>query len=522
MVIHLTIEYKSRDKHLLRQLFRHAKTALAVMLVLVMATTSNLAEEKNTSFYIKEVEKPYKGTMDGDMSGFLGAIIIPGDELGEFGSIGDVITPLPEEPVVPIKSSSDEYEKVRVIAMTDGEGDDRSSMVRFLLYANEMDIEAIIQTNSYYQIYGHSKNTGDTWLEKHIDAYESVLGNLLVHDSGYPSADYLREAMYIGDEDPNHVKRDKASSLPPFDNTDGSDRIIEVLLDEDPRPVWVQAWGGTNTLAQALYELKYSGNYSDAMYEKAIGKLRIHAISFQDDSGEYIEDHFPDALLIKSYAFAESWGYNNDQGPLLGKGWVSENIADHGFLADRYIKQSILEGDTPSFLNAIANGLGGDVNPLYGGWGGQFYLEKASIYRDLEIDGDRAFTINKYVEAAQNDFAARLDWSNTNDYAKANHEPVAVIDNVLNIEVTKGESLTISAKDSYDNDGDSLEFKWQQNKEASTYKKAVVLSGSNTDSLSVDIPTNISSGATIHFILEVKDDGVPAMVSYLRIILTMK
>ena len=40
--------------------------------------------------------------------------------------------------------------KPRVIVMTDGEVDDRSSMIRFLLYTSEMDVLAIIETNSIF------------------------------------------------------------------------------------------------------------------------------------------------------------------------------------------------------------------------------------------------------------------------------------------------------------------------------------------------------------------------------------
>ena len=39
-------------------------------------------------------------------------------------------------------------EKPRVIVMTDGEVDDRCSMVRFLLYTNDLDVVAIIETSS--------------------------------------------------------------------------------------------------------------------------------------------------------------------------------------------------------------------------------------------------------------------------------------------------------------------------------------------------------------------------------------
>src|SRR5437867_8715050 len=95
-----------------------------------------------------------------------------------------------------------EVVKPRVIVKTDGEIDDRSSMVRFLLYTNDVDVVAIIQTNSVHQLKGRSV---EKWLEKEIDAYGQVYPNLIVHDLSYPSAEELRSKVYLGDEDTTHL-----------------------------------------------------------------------------------------------------------------------------------------------------------------------------------------------------------------------------------------------------------------------------------------------------------------------------
>ena len=47
--------------------------------------------------------------------------------------------------------------KPRIIATTDGEIDDRCSMVRFLLYANEWDIEGIIYCSSKFHSLAYSR-----------------------------------------------------------------------------------------------------------------------------------------------------------------------------------------------------------------------------------------------------------------------------------------------------------------------------------------------------------------------------
>ncbi len=55
--------------------------------------------------------------------------------------------------------------KPRVIVMTDGEIDDHSSMIRFLLYTCDIDLLAIIETNSIFQRDGHSN---EDWFEKQL------------------------------------------------------------------------------------------------------------------------------------------------------------------------------------------------------------------------------------------------------------------------------------------------------------------------------------------------------------------
>ena len=102
-------------------------------------------------------------------------------------------------------------EKPRVIVLTDAETDDRCSMVHFLLYTNDMQVDAIIQTNSCFQRKGWSS---EPWLAEQLDAYEKVYPNLKVHDAGYPSPDYLRSRVYVGDEDPKGVKKSKRPAVP--------------------------------------------------------------------------------------------------------------------------------------------------------------------------------------------------------------------------------------------------------------------------------------------------------------------
>lgn len=157
-------------------------------------------------------------------------------------------------------------EKQRVIVTSDGEIDDECSIVRFLLYANEWDIEGIITSSSQYHWQGH-KWAGDDWINPYLDAYEKVYDNLKQHDRDYPTPQYLRDRTVLG-----NVKAEGEMD----EVTEGSELIVNVLLDEtDPRPVWIQAWGGTNTIARALKTIEEK--YPEKM-EYVANKIRLFLI----------------------------------------------------------------------------------------------------------------------------------------------------------------------------------------------------------------------------------------------------
>ena len=84
----------------------------------------------------------------------------------------------------------------RVIVLTDlsNEPDDEESLVRFLVYANEFDVEGLIATTSTHL----KKGPREDILRRDLDAYEKVLPNLRKHAPGYPSAGQLRAVTATG------------------------------------------------------------------------------------------------------------------------------------------------------------------------------------------------------------------------------------------------------------------------------------------------------------------------------------
>jgi hypothetical protein len=131
-------------------------------------------------------------------------------------------------------NTSIDFDKPRIIVTSDGEVDDECSMVRFLLYANDWDVEGIITSSSMYHWKGH-RWAGDDWADPYLDAYSEVYPNLILHNSEYPSPEYLKSINLLG----NIAGKGEMDSVTP-----GSQHIVKVLLDEsDNRPIWLQAWG---------------------------------------------------------------------------------------------------------------------------------------------------------------------------------------------------------------------------------------------------------------------------------------
>lgn len=435
--------------------------------------------------------------------------------------------------------------KPRVLVLTDisNEPDDEESLVRFLLYSNEFDVEGLVATTSTHL---RDRIRPDI-IRDTVQAYGQVRANLLLHAPGFPETARLLSLVKSGQPGfgMDAVGEGKA--------TEGSRWIIEVVDRPDPRPVWIPIWGGANTLAQALWDVKYTRSPEEL--EKFVAKLRVYSISDQDDAGRWLRITFPTLFYIVSpstVTAAEYWRstwsgiagdrfYRNGPGEhfhLVDNPWLRENIIEnHGPLGARYpLVAYIMEGDTPSFLNLIPNGLASDVSPAYGGWGGRYelrrvYGETRPIWTDsrdtLRLAGNHEHTSNqatvwRWREAYQHDFAARMDWC-VMPREKANHNPVAIVNNSpgkapLELTARPGATLQLSAAGSTDPDGDKLTYRWFIYPEAGTLREPARLENANAAEARLHLPAQSQRGGTLHVILELKDTGSPALFSYRRVI----
>jgi hypothetical protein len=465
------------------------------------------------------------------------------------------------KPAAPdVTPAVDPFPKPRVFVTSDGEIDDQCSMVRFLLYANEWDIEGIITTSSQYHWQGH-KWAGDDWIKPYLDAYAQVYPNLVKHDARYPTSEYLRARTVLG-----NVKAEGEME----EVTPGSELIAKVLLDDsDKRPIWIQAWGGPNTIARALKTIEEQ--HPDKMAAVA-KKLRFFFIWEQDNAYQnYIRPHWgkyaiptiiSDQFLTYFYAWKQ-YLPPEQQAYLVGS-WMKPNILEsHGPLCALYQAHQKgdkgfdegdfrSEGDSPAFLHNIATGLRSMESPDWGGWGGRYvrvrdntwldpvpepgyqYPEgrwytssawgRARIKKEIPNDAElRAYLKPtwRWIDALQNDFAARADWC-VKSYAEANHPPVVVLANALNLKAKPGTTVKLSARGTSDPDGNSLEYHWWQYREAESYNGTIEIRDAGKPDISFTVPGDVSKGKTIHVICEVTDNGAPPLTRYQRVVVEIE
>src|SRR5688572_9693087 len=96
-------------------------------------------------------------------------------------------------------------ERLRLIIETDagGDPDDEQSLVRFLLYANEWDVEGIIANREHARDRENlnPERTGLGIVRRLLDAYGVCWTNLVQHDERYPTQEQLWKRTVAGYND---------------------------------------------------------------------------------------------------------------------------------------------------------------------------------------------------------------------------------------------------------------------------------------------------------------------------------
>ncbi|XVV08614.1 nucleoside hydrolase-like domain-containing protein [Actinoplanes sp. CA-131856] len=456
--------------------------------------------------------------------------------------------------------------KPRTVVTTDMEQDDLASLIRYLLYTNDLDTQGIIYTSSKFHWAGDGKGTEfflpdreyttpqTSWRwtgtrtiqDQVLPAYAKVYGNLKRHDADYPSPAELRSLVRVGNID---FEGEMSADTP------GSNLIRDLLLDKDPRPLYLQAWGGTSTIARALTSIedRYASTPQWKRVQAAVSaKAVILASGFQDETyANYISVKWPALRVEELSAGYATWGYNCNWG---GAGNVRGLPADRVYFTGAWTKANIQIGPYGSLYRSWLDGqaMPGDPLDIFGipseapkgwckplkpydflsegdnvafnpllGWGGRVTQVSTSpnLWKLAPTEKDASgadvpnLTTLRWAAAAQNDFAARMKWTLTPSYRRGNHAPsVQATDSVR---ARPGASVSLSARTS-DPDHDRVAVRWWQYREEGTYPGAVTVTARGNRA-TVKVPSDAKAGQTISVIVEATDNGEHPLTRYDRV-----
>lgn len=316
-----------------------------------------------------------------------------------------IMSDFPPLDVIPVKAPYGSPEKL-------SDPDDIQSMVRFLLYTNDLDVEGLIASAGTRANIARKQNIIDI-----LNVYDQVDENLRKHDKRYPTANQLRAITWQG-RDKTYGKGGMANLGKDMD-TEASNAIIRIVDKPDDRPVFVCAWGGTYEVAQAIWKIKNTRTPSEL--KRFLSKLRIYSIARQDNTVQWLLDNFPELfIIVADNTFRGMMSYAPGSDPTLTDiDWVYKNIhRGHGMLGLMYPedttmdpdKKGVREGDTPSFLYLVSavRGLNDPNKPDQASWGGQFIQPDPT--KNHWYDGPGPESVYKWRAEVQADFASRADW----------------------------------------------------------------------------------------------------------------
>ena len=429
------------------------------------------------------------------------------------------------------------------IAPADVEPDDMESMVHLMVYADMFEIEALITSVGWncdpYPV------EWAQYLQRVINAYEKDVTNLMKrseqtsflsfseengqqHIGYWPSADYIRSRAVMGSVQGGIKAIGESNDSP------GNELLIRLADENDPRPIYVAAWGGANTLAQAIWKVQQTRSTEEL--KRFVRKFRIYTITDQDmgynnrmnraySSHMWLRREFKDDLQ-----FIWDEGTWQEQCELGKQHWTmhQNHIQTKGALGKEYPNYKWgVEGDTPSFLYVLPNGLNDPEDPSQAGWAG--YHQRGLCPDSLTTawtswqEPMRSISVGykqRFYPVELNDFMARMQWA---DKGEGNHNPIVVVNghqgpSPLLLQAKAGETIRLDASRSSDPDLNTIVFHWWQQPEIGTAQ--LVIDDTDNPITTVRIPTD-AAGQTLHVICEVSDKGAFQLKSYQRIIISI-
>ena len=464
----------------------------------------------------------------------------------------------------------DKSKQARILITTDLEVDDMNGLLLSLIYSDQYDLTGIVWTAGMFHFSGDGgqhtlgeitpnfraqsthcehrvKGTADltdlrpvdpTWLGRVLDYYEADYAKVSKNNPNYPTPEYLRSITKVGNIEFEGDYR--------FE-TEGSKLIYDRIMDDDPRPLIIQHWGGINTTVRALYSIyeKYHGTPQwDSVLKKVTDKVRISG-NGEDNcrSDSKIDEMFPGlknadriggffnygtffsagkdpqraaAPELQPYMHApwnlEAYKYNH--GKLTGEIWLmAEGRAIYGepliynFGLIDYIDwaQAAEQGWAAEGLKSFKRV---DYEPF--SWG--FCQFGCASFINIGLRSDVQNRDNHYTAVMWEELAARADWAICYP-SDCNHAPI-VDGGQLDFTAAPGKKVNLagSAKDP---DGDRLITKWY----SPTGAQVSATEGWKT---TVTVPSDAKSGDKVVVNLEVRDDAERPMTRFAQYVITVK
>lgn len=493
--------------------------------------------------------------------------------------------------------------KIRTIITQDAEVDDQNSLRHFLLYSNEVELQGIVQTSSKFHWQGvpgtdakkitlegelsGDKNEGTydspyrwpgtDWMYRVIDDYEKDYPNLIRHAQGYPTPDYLRSITKIG-----NIGYKGETEHP----TEGSELIRRAILDNDTRPLYIQVWGGCNTIVRALMDIQAEfGSRPEwpAIREKIAKKIIITACGEQDETYRtYLAEQWPSIQFVKTLqmgSYAYPWfqmpeGESKDtlradfmkRRILNGKSalasgyrtWLdgvryegeeeasqfgaNPNIAKEWFGAGFGLPAGepydfLSEGDSPTFFPLLGWGFRTLEDFSYGGIAGRYHKVSGEVNSKGEPLNLWDVSKDVYIDRFGNEHLTESMWRYVADIQRdfaarvawAGADTFEKGEHAPALRIEEGLNLTAQAGEqltlhahALSPDSAAVQVSFRVYTDASASWAAMLCLDVLDNVASFSIPADAEAGDMLHIIVKAQSGGQYRLVHYQQVIITVK
>lgn len=475
----------------------------------------------------------------------------------------------------------DKSRQARILITTDLECDDMNGIILSLMYADQYDLAGIVWTAGMYHFQGDGglhtlgeitpnyrcnaqhcehrvKTAADlteyrpvdpTWLPRILDCYEADYALMSKNNPNYPTPEYIRSITKVGNIEFEGDYR--------FE-TEGSNFIVEKIMDDDPRPLVIQHWGGINTTVRALYTIyeRYHGTPEwESVLAKVVGKVRIGG-NGEDNcrADSKIDEMFP-GLQSGGYGFGffnygsffsasknASTRAAEELQPYMHAPWNLEAYKqNHGKLPEQIwlmAEGRAIYGEPIIYNYGLIDymdwGLSADL-----GWGPESLKSRPradyepyswafcqfgcasfidiGLRSDINNRGNNRYTIVMWEE-----LAARADWAIC-EPQDCNHAPI-VKAGTLDLTAAPGETVRLIGS-ATDPDGDELTTRWYVPAAACTYKEGkaegLAVSSETGWNTSFTVPSDARPGDKLVVTLEVRDNAERPMTRYAQYVIVV-